>query len=220
VSLSDRGHLIALEGVDGSGKTTQARRLAQRIGALFTFEPGATALGGLLRSMLLEPGTPGPLPRAEALLMAADRAQHVAEVVRPALAAGTWVVTDRFSGSTLAYQGFGRGLGSDGLRAVVDWAADGISPDLNVLIDVPVEVARARLAEVAPDRLEQLDGSFFARVREGYLSLAGECPERWAVVDGDAAADAVAARVLAVVSDRLGRLPDDVTAQTGPTARR
>lgn len=215
MSAGDPGRLIALEGVDGSGKTTQARRLAQTIEAVLTFEPGATALGRVLRTVLLDERAPAPLARAEALLMAADRAQHVTEVIRPALAAGNWVVTDRYAASTLAYQGFGRGLEAAGLGRVVDWAADGLAPDLNVLIDVPLEVARARLARAAPDRLEGLDEAFFTRVREGYRSLVSGSPEAWAVVDGTAPPGAVAAEVFAVVSERLGWTPGEDTASVG-----
>lgn len=219
------GRLVALEGVDGCGKTTQARTLAAALGAVLTHEPGATPLGAALRGILLhgarcergehgehgeicqagETGTPAvsPVPRAEALLMAADRAQHVTAVVRPALEAGRWVVTDRFSGSTLAYQGYGRRLPLDGLRTIVEWATDGLAPDLSVLIDVSPAIGRARLASVAPDRLEQLDEAFFVRVRNGYLALAREDPARWAVVDGDGAPGAVAAAVHDAVVSRL-----------------
>lgn len=204
---SGPGRLVALEGVDGTGKTTQARRLAEATGALCTFEPGATALGALLRAALLDPDAPRALGRAEALLMAADRAQHVTEVVRPAIDAGRWVVTDRFSGSTLAYQGFGRGLPLDALREVSDWAADGTAPDLSVLIDVPLDVARHRLAATAPDRLERLDAAFFSRVREGFRTLAASDPAHWVTVDGDAPVEEVGAAVLAVVVDRLGPVP-------------
>ncbi|MGH9018822.1 MAG: dTMP kinase, partial [Acidimicrobiales bacterium] len=143
-----RGRLIALEGIDGSGKTSQVALLAARAPApgslVVTSEPGATALGSQLRSLMLDRSLPPVAERAEALLMAADRAQHVAEVVAPALAAGRWVVTDRFSGSTLAYQGYGRGLDQAGLVVLVGWATAGLVPDLNVLVDVPVSVARAR----------------------------------------------------------------------------
>lgn len=148
MSARPPGRLIALEGIDGCGKSTQARILADALGAVLTHEPGATALGQALRSLLLDPARPAPVPRAEALLMAADRAQHVDELVRPALAEGRWVVTDRFSGSTLAYQGWGRGLAADPLRQVVAWAAGGVEPDLSVLVDVEPAVARQRLGAV------------------------------------------------------------------------
>lgn len=217
------GRLIAFEGIDGCGKTTQARILSGSLGAVLTHEPGATALGRALRRILLGDVADGagggtgalpaldagtgvhlePVARAEALLMAADRAQHVTEVVRPALAAGRWVVTDRFSASTLAYQGYGQGLPVAMLAQLVEWAADGIVPDLTVLVDVPTDVARARLT-ASPDRLEQMDGTFFGRVRAGYLRLAAEDPNRWVVVDGAEPAAVVAAAVATVVRERLG----------------
>jgi dTMP kinase len=207
VTGAPRGRLIALEGIDGCGKSTQAKRLADTLGAELTFEPGATALGVALRRLLLGPGEPGPSLRAEALLMAADRAQHVEEIIEPALAAGRWVVTDRFSGSTLAYQGHGRGLALDELRAVVSWATGGLEPDLSVLIEVdPVEARRRLAAEGAAfDRLERLDPAFHDRVRAGFSALAAADPGHWAVVDGTAAPGAVADEVLASVTARLGR---------------
>ena len=137
----ERGRLIALEGIDGCGKSTQARRLADRLGALLTFEPGATQLGVSLRRLLLDTAGSPVSERAEALLMAADRAQHVTEVVVPALDAGTWVVTDRYASSTLAYQGYGRGLDLDRLGRLVQWATGGLAPDVTLLIDVPVALA-------------------------------------------------------------------------------
>jgi dTMP kinase len=200
----ERGRLVAFEGVDGSGKSTQARILAASIGAVLTFEPGATELGRSLRRLLLDPDHPVPDLRAEALLMAADRAQHVAEVIRPALEAQRDVVTDRFSGSTLAYQGYGRGLSVDALAKLVDWGAGGVRPDLTVVVDVPLEVARHRMREVPADRLERLDEAFFTRVRDGYLELAGADPVAWVVVDGGRDVDAVAAEVRGVLEHRLG----------------
>lgn len=213
--MGGRGRLIALEGIDGSGKTTQVRLLADQAemaGRItVTSEPGATALGGELRSLLLHRDLPPVAERTEALLMAADRAQHMAEVVAPALAAGRWVVTDRFSGSTLAYQGYGRGLDLEELRRLVDWATGGIEPDLNVLVDVPVAVARARRPAGADDRLESLDGAFHDRVRHGYLALAAADPARWVVIDGTGAAPEVAGQVSAAVAARLGALPSGAT---------
>lgn len=200
-----RGRLIALEGIDGCGKSTQARILAESLGAVLTHEPGATQLGQALRALVLDPSRPAPVPRAEALLMAADRAQHVEEVIRPALAEGRWVVTDRFSGSTLAYQGWGRGLATDPLRRVVAWAAGDLAPDLSVLVDVGPELARQRLAEGSPDRLERLDADFHDRVRHGFVALARADEAHWAVVDGAATVAAVAAEIAAVVAGRLGR---------------
>jgi dTMP kinase len=204
--VGERGRLIAIEGIDGSGKSTQARRLADALGALCTHEPGATALGRHLRALVLAPVAPdgrAMSARAEALLMAADRAQHVAETVSPALEAGRWVVTDRFSASTLAYQGYGHGLDLDKLEDLVTWAASGIEADLNVLVDVAPSVAAGRRSS-APDRLEGLDGGFHGRVRDGYLALAAAHAARWAVVDGAGTVAEVAEAVRAAVESRLG----------------
>lgn len=199
-----RGRLIAFEGIDGSGKSTQARLLSASLGALLTFEPGDTALGGLLRDLLLR--SDGVITaRAEALLMAADRAQHVTDVVGPALAAGRWVVTDRFNGSTLAYQGAGRGLDVEALGQVIGFATAGLACDLSILVDVPVEVARDRIGASEPDRLERLDTGFHERVADGYRSIALSDPGHWAVVDGTGTPEEVAGAVAEVVVDRLGR---------------
>jgi len=207
--VSGRGRLIALEGVDGCGKSTQARLLADALGALVTAEPGATQLGATLRSLVLDPGLPPVSDRAEALLVAADRAQHVSEVVLPALEKGRWVVTDRFSASTLAYQGYGRGLDVGELRRLVSWAAAGVAPDLTVVLDVPVAVARERLDldGAGADRLERLDAGFHERVRAGYLALADADLGTWAVLDATGDIEAVAHKVMAVVVERLAPLP-------------
>jgi dTMP kinase len=204
VTDGSRGRLIALEGIDGCGKSTQAEMLASRLGALLTFEPGATPLGSQLRSLLLESGLPPLSDRAEALLMAADRAQHVAEVVAPALEEGTWVVTDRFSGSTLAYQGYGRGLDLPELAWLVDWATAGLRPDLTVLIEVPNDLAATRLTSGRSDRFEALGAAFHQRVADGFHRLAAGDPENWTVVDGTAAADVVSESVWSAVRERLG----------------
>jgi dTMP kinase len=205
--VTGRGRLIALEGGDGCGKSTHSRILANSLGAVWTAEPGSTALGTALRALILDPALPPVSARAEALLLAADRAEHVAEVVAPALESGRWVVTDRFSGSTLAYQGYGRGLDLDDLRRLVQWASDGLAPDLTVLIDVPVPVARERRAAGGADRLERLDADFHERVRAGYQALAAEDPDRWVVVDGTEELDAVAHQVASAVVQRLGHPP-------------
>jgi dTMP kinase len=202
--VAGRGRLVALEGIDGCGKSTQARLLAERLGAVLTAEPGATALGAALRRLLLDPDLPPLSARAEALLMAADRAEHVDEVVEPALAAGRWVVTDRYSGSTIAYQGHGRELDLDGLRRLVTWAAAGLAADLVVVLDVPLALARDRLGRARPDRLEGLDEGFHARVREGFLAQAAADPERWVVVDASGTVDDVSGAVGDAVASRLG----------------
>ena len=209
--MAPRGRLIALEGIDGCGKSTQAGALASALGATLTHEPGATPVGALLRRLLLAPDSPPPSPRAEALLMAADRAEHVALVIEPALAAGDWVVTDRYSASTIAYQGSGRGLDAAGLGALVTWAAAGLAADLSILVDVTVEVAAARLAaggRGGADRMEQLGPGFATRVRQGFLAQAAADPAHWLVVDGSADAETVAGHIVASVRERFGDAPD------------
>ena len=189
---------IALEGGEGSGKSTQARLLAEALGAALTHEPGGTEIGRIIRGIVLDPATVGLDARAEALLMLADRAQHVATVIRPALEGGRAVVTDRFSGSTLAYQGYGRGLDVDALAATSRWASGGLEPDVIVLLDVAV----GRMAGV-PDRMESEEAAFHVRVVEGYRALAAADPDRWVVIDGSGTVDEVAALVLKAVHERL-----------------
>ena len=198
------GRLIALEGIDGCGKSTQARLLAERLGALLTFEPGATTLGSSLRTLLLDPDHPPVAERTEALLMVADRAQHVAEVVRPALEQGRWVVTDRFSASTLAYQGYGRGLDLDELTGLVQWATGGVVPDLTVLVEVDPALGLARRTGSAEDRMEREGVAFGHRVAEGYRCLADQEATPWLVVDGSGTVEEVAALVGVGVQQRLG----------------
>ena len=196
------GRLIAVEGVDASGKSTQARMLAGSLGAEFTFQFGATGVGEVIRRVLLDPANDSVDDRTEALLIIADKAQHVAEIVGPALASGRDVVTDRFTASTLAYQGYGRGLDLGELTAMMRFATGGLEPDLNVLMDLPPEQAWQRLGS-SVDRFEGLGREFLDRVRNGYLALAAADPERWAVVDAAGTTDDVAARILTVVRERL-----------------
>ncbi|MDQ6927585.1 MAG: dTMP kinase [Actinomycetota bacterium] len=190
-----RGRLIAFEGGEAAGKSTQARMFAARLGAVLTREPGGTPVGQQIRSIVLDPSSPSLGSRTEALLLAADRAQHVDEVLEPALARGDDVVTDRYSGSTFAYQGWGRGLALDDLERLSSWAAARVEPDFVVLLDVSPKVAAARLATNRPDRLEALGHDFHTRVADGYRALAGADPTRWAVVDADGDVDEVGARV-------------------------
>ena len=209
--MGARGRLIALEGIDGCGKSTQARAVAEAIGALLTHEPGATPVGARLRQLLLAPDDPPLTARAEALLMAADRAEHVALVIGPALVAGTWVVSDRFSASTIAYQGYGRGLDPGALADLVAWATDGVTADLSVLVDVPVEVAAGRLAAAGDgggvDRMERLGPQFATRVREGFLAQAAADPAHWIIVDGQREIAPLTAHIVASVRERLGDAP-------------
>ena len=198
------GRFVVFEGGEGSGKSTQARLLAERWGAVFTFEPGGTPVGAQLREILLSPDTGDLEPRVEALLMAADRAHHVATKIRPALLRGRDVVCDRFVGSSLAYQGYGRGLGIDAVRAINDFGTDGLVPDLVVLLVVPEEVAAERMRALGQlDRMEQAGDEFHRKVAEAYRMLAAHEPERWVAVDGTGAIEEVEQRVLATVEARL-----------------
>lgn len=200
------GRLIAFEGADASGKSTQARRLAMRLDVELTFQFGATDIGGAIRSILLDPAHDALDDRAEALLVVADKAQHVTEIVAPALARGDTIISDRFTASTTAYQGYGRGLDRDELIRMMHWATHGLEPDLTVLLDVDLEVARQRLGDEI-DRIEGAGAEFHTRVREGYLEMAAADPDRWIVVDAGGTVDEVAARVDAAVDAWLAAHP-------------
>lgn len=179
-----RGLFVALEGADGSGKSTQAALLAERLKAegrdvVLTFEPGATPLGKRIRSLLLDDAD-AVEPIAEALLMSADRAQHVAEVIVPALARGAVVVSDRYIPSSLAYQGAARGLGVEVIRSLNEWASGGLVPDVVIVLDVTETVAAARCTGT-PDRLEREQFTFHEQVRRTYRELAQN--NNWLLVD-------------------------------------
>ena len=178
-----RGIFLVFEGIDASGKSTQARRTAQRYDADFTFEPGDTPLGADLRSWLLDVQRPMS-PASEALLMLADRSHHVDHLIEPTLRRGRSVVCDRFYASTLAYQGYGRGLDLQLLRTSTELAIGTCRPDLTLLIDVPAALANERRARDHRDRFEAADVDFHERVRQGYLTLASEECSRWVVIDG------------------------------------
>lgn len=196
------GRLIAVEGVDASGKSTQARLLAESLGARFTFQFGATGVGEIVRRILLDPANDSLDDRTEALLIIADKAQHVAEIVAPALRAGQDVVTDRFTASTLAYQGYGRGLDLQQLQSMMHFATGGLDPDLNLLLEIPPELASQRLGS-SVDRFEGEGREFLERVRAGYLAMAEADPAHWTVVDASGSVDEVASRVLAAVQQCL-----------------
>lgn len=189
-----------LEGVEAAGKSTQAGLVARELGAVLTREPGGTALGEALRALLLGDGSPLDIcSRAETLMMLAARAQHVAEVIEPALARGQDVVCDRYSGSTFAYQGYGRGLDLAELGELDRWATAGRQPDLVVLLDLPVEVGRGRRAGPHQDRFEGEDDGFLELARSGFLEMASRQPERWKVVDASHPLDLVTAQVLEAI---------------------
>lgn len=195
---------IAFEGAEGCGKSTQARRLAEQIDAVLTRETGGTAIGRRLREILHDVDVTDLDDHAETLIVAADRAQHVAEVVRPALAAGRHVVSDRSVYSSLAYQGYGRGLPVDEVRAVNQWALGDTWPDLVVLLTVPAAVAAERMSRRELDRFEQAGDDFHARVDAGFAEMAAADPPRWLAVDASGPVDAVARHIRAAVRERLG----------------
>lgn len=199
---------ITLEGIEGSGKSTQVRRLAERIpNALATKEPGGTPTADRIRSILLDTASTID-PVAEVFLFAASRRQHVTEVIRPALEAGRVVLCDRFADATLAYQGFGRLLDLDRLRWLNDWATGSLDPDLTLVFDLPEEVGLARArsrnsaAPVDEGRFESEDLRFFRRVREGYLALAASDPKRYVVIDASGTPDDVFEKMLEVLRQR------------------
>ncbi|MFF2389754.1 dTMP kinase [Agromyces sp. NPDC058104] len=210
--MSGAGLFITLEGGDGSGKTTQAELLGEWLAGqgrtvVRTREPGGTAVGVEVREIVLHHR--GDIaPRAEALLYAADRAHHVATVVRPALERGEVVLQDRYIDSSVAYQGAGRVLDPAAVRGLSDWATEGLVPDLTVLLDLDAEAARGRLDEARTryDRLEAEAAEFHDRVRSAYLGLAEAEPERFLVVDAaqpvEAIALAIRERVGALLGDR------------------
>ena len=210
------GRFLVLEGIDGCGKTTQLRDLADWLpdsglmphGATLhcTREPGGTPLGQALRELLLNPPKEAaPAPTAELLLYAADRAQHVEQVIRPALDRGDWVLSDRFSGSTLAYQGYGRGLD---LQTIVDLeriATAGISPDITFWLDLPLQESLRRRGARADDRIEAEGEAFLARVAKGFQRLSAE--RSWSAVAADQSADQVQQVIRTQLMDWLAQAP-------------
>ena len=200
------GCFIAFEGGEAAGKSTQTGRLVERLDAVRTREPGGTAFGGAVRALFLDPSTGELDARTEALLMAADRAEHVASVVRPALVSGRHVVTDRYLYSSVAYQAHARGLDPAEVRDLSLWATAGLEPDVVVFLDVPVSVARERVAHVAPDRLEAETPEFHERVRAGFRAQAAADPRRWIVVDATGDPDQVWDAVWAGIVERLPHL--------------
>ena len=206
-----RGKFITFEGGEGCGKSTQVKRFAaalesRGIKVLLTREPGGTRLAELVRRLLKDEVEDPPVDRAELLLFLAARAQLVKNVIRPALEEGSWVVSDRFSDSTVAYQGYGRGLPLDFVRAANDFACEGLKPDLTFLLDLDPAVAQARMrgreqaTNTSADRIERAGDEFHARLRRGFLALAAADAPRFAVIDASAAPDEVFSSILSAAS--------------------
>jgi dTMP kinase len=216
MDAATRGRFITFEGPDGSGKTTAARHLAEwlrarGVDAVLTGEPGGTPLGDEIRRIVLHHrGVADDLdPRADALLFAAQRAQHVARLIRPAMEHGAWVVCARFLDSSLAYQGAGYGINEDAMRQLQAFATDELVPDLTVLIDVPVEIGLGRKRRGQWNRFEDTEGAaFFSAVRAAYLRLAAADPQRFRVIDGSGTVPEVDEAVQALIEPLLaGAIP-------------
>ncbi|RKO67965.1 dTMP kinase [Desulfofundulus salinus] len=202
-----KGFFVVFEGIDGAGKTTQARLLAQALvqrghPVVLTREPGGTPVGEKIRSLLLDPVLAGLTPLAEALLYAGARAELVASTIRPALAGGRVVISDRFVDSSLAYQGYGRCLDLKELEQLNALATGGLVPDLTVLLDMPAAEALARLTGRA-DRIEQERLDFFDRVRWGYRQLVKRAPQRYLVLDGRLGCRELHRQILKAVEERF-----------------
>lgn len=204
-----RGLFITFEGPDGAGKTTQLNRLAERLtgdglDVVVTREPGGTAIGDQLRAVLLDPENRRMTVRTEVLLYAASRAQHVEEKIIPALQRGAVVLCDRFVDASIAYQAYGHKLDPSFVKMVNRFAADGLEPDRTYMFDLPIERGRQRLLErlrqtasAAMDRIEQRDDEYHRRVREGFLAVAAEQPDRVVVLNADRPEDEIAADIYA-----------------------
>ena len=201
-----RGKFITFEGPAGGGKSTQVKTLAEWLRkqgkkVVVTREPGGTRMSELIRALVRDEMEDPPVTRCEVLLFLAARAQVVSQVIRPALARGEWVVCDRFADSTFAYQGYGRGIDVQLLKNFNDFVTEGLVPDLTILLDVPPEVSRTRLAARQAstadtgDRIEAAGEMFHRRLREGFLDLAKAEPKRFTVIDASKSIDKVAAAV-------------------------
>ncbi len=205
-----RGALITLEGVEGSGKTTQCARLAahlRRAGrrVVETSEPDGTPLGAAVRALFEHAGAP-PTPLTQVFLFMAARQQHVARVIRPALQAGDVVISDRYADATLAYQGYGQGVDLETIRELNALATGGVLPDLTLVLDLDPADGMRRIGGRRLDAFERMDLDFHARVREGYLDIARAEKNRVVVLGADQDPDALAAAIARAVEERLGRL--------------
>jgi dTMP kinase len=197
------GKYIAFEGLEGCGKSTHVKRLATRLNAVMTREPGGTVVGSMLRNILIDPANTNLSPRAEALLMASDRAQHIAELISPTLASGQHVVSDRSVYSSLAYQGYGREQDLAELKRINDWAIGGLWPELVIYIEVPTEILIERMKKRELDRFEREDSEFFKRVADGFSQMAAADPKRWLIIDGTPDKDDLEKIISTGVQERL-----------------
>ncbi len=205
------GLFVTFEGPEGGGKSTQARLLADFLEAqgyrvVLTHEPGGTSIGDQIRRVLLDRANRAMHPRTEVLLFQASRAQHVEELIRPALAQGYIVLCDRFADSTLAYQGYGRGEDVAELRALIAYATGGLQPDVTLWLDLPVEDGLARIRPDQRDRLDAETLAFHRKVRAGYAQLAAAEPQRWVRIDAAAPTAQVQQAIRAALQPRLPRL--------------
>lgn len=204
-----KAKFITLDGIDGSGKSTNMETIRlwfekHQLPVLFTREPGGTAVGEALRSILLDPQTQANA-RTETLLMFAARQQHIDMVIKPALTTGTHVISDRFTDATFAYQGGGREIPLADISILENWVQQGLNPDLTLLLDTPLAVAQQRLTQNKnTDRFEQLDTAFFQRTRTIYLERAAATPQRYCIINSDQTSDKVAAQINHSLSQLFG----------------
>jgi dTMP kinase len=207
--VADRGRFITVEGIEGAGKSTQMGVIgefldARNIPVVMTREPGGTHLGEAVRELLLNPDNHGMATDAELLLVFAARAEHLHKVIRPALESGDWVLSDRFTDATYAYQGGGRGIAQARIGALEEWVQGSLRPDLTLLLDVPVESGMARIEKRGqPDRFERENREFFQRIRDNYLQRAAAEPRRFRRIDAGAPLEQVSREVLEAIGALL-----------------
>lgn len=207
--MAERGRFITLEGVEGAGKSTQMSVMGEFLEAsgmrvVITREPGGTPLGEAIRALLLNPDNRSMALDTELMLVFAARAQHLAEVIRPALEAGAWVLSDRFTDATYAYQGGGRGIPSQRIAVLEEWVQGALRPDLTLLLDLPIKLGMARMAARGrPDRFEREQEAFFERIRSTYVERANAEPLRFRCIDASQPVEQVSRAVRQALTDLL-----------------